>query len=86
MKENWLPCGFGLAVLISSPAPDFKNIPTSADVNFLAVIKILKQIMSINVILSFSKRPLLIYLWTFFVIASIMNSTLFCGEFAVGDF
>ena len=86
MKLNWFPWGFCLAVFISYPAPDFKNIPTSFPVSFLAVINTLKQIINMNVILSFSNRPLLIYLWTCLVITLIINSTLFCGEFAVGDF
>lgn len=55
------PEGFGLA-LISYPAPAFKKAPTSLLVNFLAVSKILKQIISKNVILSFSNKPRLTYL------------------------
>ena len=86
MKLNWLPCGLGLAVLISYPAPALRKAPTSVPVSFLAVIKILKQIININVILSFSKRPLLMYLWTCLVMTLIMKSTLFWGEFAYGDF
>lgn len=73
INENWLPCGLGLAVLISSPAPDLRNMPTSPEVSFLAVIKILKQIMSMKVILSFSNKPRLMYLWTFLVMTWMMN-------------
>ena len=86
IKLNWFPWGLGLAVLISYPAPALRKAPTSAPVNFLAVISILKQIIRRKVILSFSKRPLLICLWTCLVITLIMKSTLFWGELASGDF
>lgn len=86
IKLNWFPWGLGLAVLISSPAPALRKAPTSIPVNFLAVIRILKQTMRRKVILSFSKRPLLTYLWTCLVMTFMMNSTLFWGELASGLF
>lgn len=46
----------------------------------------MKQIINIKVILSFSNKPLLTYLWTYFVIALMIKSTLFWGELAYGDF
>ncbi len=86
MKLNWLPWGLGLTVLMSSPAPAFRKAPTSAPVSFLAVMSIFKQIIRRKVILSFSNRPLLTYLWTWRVMTLMINSTRFWGELASGDF
>ena len=54
--------GLALSFLISKAAPDFKKILTSAAVIRFAVYNILKHIIRIKVILSFSKSPLFTYL------------------------
>ncbi len=54
--------GFALSFLISNAAPDFKNRDTSEPVIFIAVYKILKHIIKIKVILSFSNNPRFTYL------------------------
>jgi hypothetical protein len=80
MNAKLLPCGLGRDVLMSYAAPAFKNKLTSLNVIFPAVVKILKHIIKINVILSFSNRPLFIYRYTCLVKNLIIISTLFEGD------
>ena len=56
------PKGFLLAVLISKAAPPRKKSVTSPDFNNPAVTNIFSVQIKINVSLSFSYNPLLIYL------------------------
>lgn len=54
--------GFCLSLFRSRLSPAFRNCEMSALPILPAVYMILKQIISTKVVLSFSKRPLLMYL------------------------
>jgi len=77
--------GLALSVLISKAAPDFKKIETSAPLSLYAVTKILKHIIRIKVILSFSNNPLFTYLYTWKVRKAIILSTLLVGRAAFSE-
>jgi hypothetical protein len=75
--------GLALSYLTSREAPALRKVPISPEVILLAVVCILKHIISMKVFLSFSNSPLLTYLKVWSDRNSIMNSTLFEGR---GDF
>lgn len=77
--------GLALSVFISRAAPLFNKIDTSLELILFAVYRILKHIMRMKVILSFSNSPLFTYLYTWNVRYLIMVSTLLAGRDAFSD-
>jgi len=71
--------GLVFSALISRAAPLFNSIEMSLELTLCAVMRILKHIIRMNVILSFSNRPRLMYLYACNVRYLMMLSTLLGG-------